>query len=538
MNFIKTQELLTQQIKQKDIPLESVLELMRTYLTELYHHTNSTIEECRIEDMPRAVAGLAAVSNDVLFVYETNEKAIEAEESRIARSLTETQNICRTHHSRIAQLDEQIKAEEAALKEKKALLEKEQLRNADLAKLQKEIAEIQAKIKDLSVKDPETEAGKLKNELADLNKELERVDKEYNRLQQEYTGKKQEFEENNRHLTKLQTDYENAKAEWEKAEQTGRNLEKQRKDIQEKTARLKEDITVAKKELENEIKENDCLIEEQVATKAAVEAQKLDNQNFRANHLEPTRNQLEKLRNQAKRDLEELDKLKDSIKALGVQRSTIAQETTLVKVELKSKEAALKIAQAEFAKNKQAVDDLEKKLQVTNTACAPLLAREKELQERLDEKNVAKIIKDLEDCIRQLEKKIKDAEEKEKELEDTRQKKNDLERKLSETERELEKCREQEKSLYDSYKLTEEELNRITCAENRARCEKLYNQWLTMQVIRNKLINGVIKPCGEGFSISEELQKELSLVEKTLQNLRSVIREYTLLRQNNLNDSH
>ena len=528
MNFIKTQDLLRQQIEQKAIPLDAVLDLIRTYLTELYHHTGSTVDECPIGDMSRVVTALAAVSNDILFVYDANKAAIEAEGSRTAQSLTKIQNKCWDYYNSIAQMDEQLKKEEALLKEQDALLEAEQNRNTELMQLQAIVSVKQAKIKSLSVEDPESETAKLKSKLADLNMGLERAEKEYIQIQQEYAGKKVELERKNSCLIQLREEYETAKTLWEKENKSGLALQAQLQEMREKTAGLKAEVASLKEKLERVCEEADRLIEEQVTLNTQLEARRTDNQNIRENQLAPTQEELDRL-------TDELKMLKASISEKETERSTIAQEIYLERVKLRSIEARLNASLSEYNEKKKIVEAMEADLRVKGAASEKLLAREQELRELLDEENIAKNNLALENCIQKLNEEISLARQTEQDLVDKQKELETLEQKLAVTVKQLEDCRSQEKALLDKYRLTEADLNRISEPENRERCERLYNQWLTMQAMRNKLTNGVIKPCGAAFYLPTELQKALSEAEKTLKDLRSVIQEYTLWRQNNLN---
>lgn len=657
MNFIKTQKLLTQQAGQTDIPLESVLELMRTYLTELHHQTNTSVDRCRIGNMSQLVANLAAVSNDILFVYRTNEKDIQAAENRFTQALTKAQNACGDYYSRITQLDEQIRQEEASQKELEALQAQESSRSAALAQLQQQTAALQSQIDALSTADPETEAGRLKALLEAKTGELALLKEECVRIQQEHDEKQQQLTEENARLdalrsqvnadmaklkevcqsikeqedirnglaqetlklehqvrqlkedndnayqaqldlhekidqaqaaldaqlaknnlvlstlTEKQTDLDalqakhtqdqaKAKALEEQyaaleAEQTALkerivathqeksaqlqaltdsigDLEGQLQRLQEDASRRRTEIAAAEDALKAEREEFDQLLEQQVSLSVDLEAQKTDNANFLSDHLEPIKNQLAEQVVQARKDRAQLDELKNSIKLLEDSRTTMAQENAILKLKLKSKQASLDSVQADYDRNKQAVEVLEEDLRIKGSESAALLEKEKELRELLDEKNVVRIIAELESCNQRLEEDIRRAEQTEQALAEKQQDLDALQKKLILVQKQLEDCRNKESQLKQSHKDAAQEMDRITCQENRRRCEQLHNQLQLMQAMRDQLIARIGTTCGEGFCLPEQLQEDLELAEQTILALRDVIREYTSLRQNAL----
>lgn len=657
MNFIKTQKMLTQQAAQKEIPLESVLELMRTYLAELRYHTNTTVDRCRIGNMSQVIASLATVSNDILFVYRTNEKAIHAEESRVIQSLTKAQNACSTFHSRIAQLEEKIRQEETVQEKLKSLLEKEGSRSATLMQLQQQNAALQGKIDALSSVDPETEAGRLRKRIADQTAELARATEEYGRIQQEYAQNQQAIAEVDSQRAQLQVEFDKglvelkekkaivaeetqalkelahgkanleheiwklkeaydeanlsqfelhdkikqAKAKLEEelsvknlfvsdltekqtkldeiqaqnaqlraqvqeleeryckmaAEQENEKaqlaavqqeksallnelnaniakLENQLQHMQEEASLRRADIAAASEALKAEREEFDQLLEQQVALEMDLEAQKTDNKKFRENHLDPIKSQMEALTVQSQKDRAQLEELKNSINLLENNRATLAQETAIVKLKLKSRESALDMVQTEYDRNKQAVAVLEENLRVKGTESAALLEKERELRELLDEKNVARITAELESCNRRLEEDIRRAEQTEKDLLDKQQTLYTLQQQLSAVQKELEDCRSKENELLENHKTASRDFERITGLENRQRCERLHNQLLVMQAMRKQLLAGSLTPCGDNFGISEQMQEQLSQAEQTLLALRGVIQKYTSMRQNAL----
>lgn len=646
MNFIKTQKLLAQQADQKEIPLEGVLDLMRTYLTELRYHTNTSVDRCRIGNMTQMIANLTAVSNDILFVYRTNEKDIQAAENRFTQALAKAQNACSDYHSRIAQLDEQIRLEEAEMQKLEALCAQESSRSAALAQLQQQTAALQAQIDALSAADPETEAGKLRARLESQTAELALLTEEYSRMQQEHDGNQAQLTEENARLEALRTlisgdrvklketaemikdledvrkglaqeqlkldhavwqlkeDNDNAylaqfelhekidqtkamldhqlesnkliqatleekQAELEALQAQAGALEEQSEDLeakhtalkntqQEKSAqlqaltdsisdlenqlqRLQEDasrrrteIAAAEEALKAEREEFDQLLEQQVSLSVDLEAQKTDNANFQADHLEPIKRQLAELVMQARKDRAQLDELKNSIKLLEDSRAALFQENAIVKLTLKSKQAALDSVQADYDRNKQAVEVLEEDLRIKGSKSAALLEKEKELRELLDEKNVVRIIAELEGCNQRLEEDIRRAEQTEQALAAKQQALDTLQKQLAGVQAQLEECRAKEGRLKQCHKDALQELDRITCQENRRRCEQLHNQLLLMQELRDQLLARIGVTCGEGFCLPEQLQEDLDQAEQAILALRGTIREYASLRQNTL----
>ena len=737
MNFIKTQKLLTQQAGQSEIHLESVLELMRTYLTELRYHTNTPVDRCPIDNMPQMVANLASVSNDILFVYRTNEKQIQATESRYTNALAKAQNSCGDYYSRIALLDEQIRQEEADLARLEALQEQESNRNAALSKLREKSEALQAQIRQLSVSNPETEAAKLKAQVEDRTAELAQLEAEFLQLQRETSDlsekitagssrlskirdevqagtaqlealgqdiQSQEEKKNslaqqigqaqqtlrqlalsneqtcqdqqsvldeiaeasqslareqqvradlvvqlnkkqsdvaalqlqlsndqalaqeldNRHRTllddqavlrqqiadreqeirriteeggkvldqlnstitrqeQLDRDYadacrlyeehkqaletmmeklqqqtqDNAEAEAVLATRSAElaaltetylekntglqdlnvkigELENQLQQLQENASRRRAEIAAAEEALKAEQAEADLLLEQQVEVTTDLEAQKTDNQNFLANHLEPVKTQLAELVIQARNDRTQLEELKNSIKLLEDNRTSMAQENAILKLKLKSKQASLDAVLADYDRNKQAVAVLEEDLRVKGSESAALLEKEKELRELLDEKNVARITAELESCNQRLEDDIRRAEQTEKILAGKQRELESLQQQLAVIQAELEECREKENKLQVNYKTASMELDRITSAENRKRCEQLHNQLQLMRSMTEKLTSYTLTPCGESFRVSDHLQEDLSQAEQIILALRRTIREYTAMRQNTL----
>lgn len=853
MNFIKTQKLLTQQAGQTEIPLESVLELMRTYLTELRYHTNTPVDRCRIGNMSQLVASLAAVSNDILFVYRTNEKAIHAEENRFTQALAKAQNACDQYHSRITELDEQFRREEAIQEQLEVLLEQENSRSAALTQLRQKSAALQAQIDDLRSSDPETEAGKLKSLLENQTAELGRVQEEYAAMEQAHSQNQKKLEEENARLAQLRTEVDedcaklkdvdqairdqvdirtelgvkmqqqkqeswNLKEDYDNALTASQNLQKEIErfqalvDIQseenlrlaslleEKKARLKEledknvrgqalaqeleakhtaleaehttlvnqittleqaiqtltatlttqrdqrivlddrleqleaelgeilrlrqeqddkvlaldealrsqqqaiaavqaeingketelscltathqdkadqlallntqiqaleaqlqqlqedislcrtqiaaaeenlkakqaefallyteltnqqtllrtqceeadllhqeqvqaleelekaldkktqdnmviqetlnvrnaDLTLqqsthqekaaqlaqlnadiqalenalqamqeetslrrtliaaSEEALEAEKHEFDALVEQLVTVNVELDAQKTDNENFRITQLNPTKDKLAAQVLEARKDREQLDEIRNSIKLLEDNRTSLAQEIALLMVKQKSTQSALDAAQTKLTQIQTIVTELEEQLRIKGAESTALLAREKELRELLDEKNVARITAELDASNKKLQEDIRKAEQKEQELAGNQQKLRVLQQKLAQVQAELDDCRSRHNDLLSRHESASLELNRITCEENRRRCETLHNQLLMMQALTEQLMSHAVLPCGQGFDVSEQLNDRLYQAECTVTTLRKVILEYTTMRQNTL----
>lgn len=853
MNFIKTQKLLSQQAGQTEIPLESVLELMRTYLTELRYHTNTPVDRCRIGNMSQLVASLAAVSNDILFVYRTNEKAIHAEENRFTQALAKAQNACGQYHSRITELDEQFRREETIQKQLEVLLEQENSRSAALTQLRQKSAALQAQIDDLRSSDPETEAGKLKTLLENQTAELGRVQEEYAAMDQAHSQNQKKLEEENTRLAQLRTEVdagfaklketaqiikdqqdirkeleqeycklehqvvtlknnndklahsrfdwhdkideaqaildqtqgevdllrslltdrqtklealnaqyaqdkttaqeleakhtaleaehtalvnqittleqaiqtltatlttqrdqrivlddrleqleaelgeilrlrqeqddkvlaldealrsqqqaiaavqaeingketelscltaahqdkadqltllntqiqaleaqlqqlqeeislcrtqiaaaeENLKAkqaefallyteltnqqtllrtqceeadllhqeqvqaleELEKAlaKKTRDNtviqetlnvrnadltlqqsthqekaaqlaqlnadiqaLENALQAMQEETSLRRTLIAASEEALEAERHEFDALVEQLVTVNVELDAQKTDNENFRITQLNPTKDKLAAQVLEARKDREQLDEIRNSIKLLVDNRTSLAQETALLMVKQKSTQSTLDAAQTKLTQIQTIVAELEEQLRIKGAESTALLAREKELRELLDEKNVARITAELDASNKKLEEDIRKAEQKEQELAGNQQKLRVLQQKLAQVQAELDDCRSRHNDLLSRHESASLELNRITCEENRRRCETLHNQLLMMQAMTEQLMSHAVLPCGQGFDVSEQLNDRLYQAECTVTTLRKVILEYTTMRQNTL----
>ncbi len=211
MNFIKTQKLLTQQVGKTEIPLESVLDLMRTYLTELRHHTGKTADKCPIGDMDQTVANLAAVSNEIRFIYLTNEKTIRDSESRYTQSLDKAQSACAAYGERIAQLDRQIQQETENLKTLEDLEKAQSSRGAVLDGLRRQARELQDRIHALCPDDPDTETARLKNRIEESRKQLAQLEEMYQAMQQCYDDNQTQVHTLNDRLAKLAQDNEGAK---------------------------------------------------------------------------------------------------------------------------------------------------------------------------------------------------------------------------------------------------------------------------------------------------------------------------------------
>lgn len=747
MNFIKTQKLLSQQAGQTEIPLESVLELMRTYLTELRYHTNTPVDRCPIGNMPQMVASLAAVSNDILFVYRTNEKDIHAAENRFTQALAKAQNACGQYHSRIQELDAQIQQEEATREQLTQLQEQESGRSAALTQLRQETADLQAQIDTLRATDPETEAGRLKALLETQNAQLAQLKEEYAAMQQEHSINQVKLKSENANLARLQgevdadmaklaeidqviqdqvnvraelgvkmqqqnqeswnlkEDYGNALAASEKlqkeierfqalvniqneenlrlaslleekkarlkeledknargqamaqelkarqavleAEQTAleaerasvekqiatldqsiqsltaaiethcgqrialdervkqlqeefgevlrlhqerdekvltleeallsqkqviatvqaeidtrntelsgltlthqekagqlallnadiQKLESELQQIQEEASLRRTQIAAAEESLNAEKTEFDNLMEQLVAVGVSLEAQKTDNENFRTIQLNPAKDKLAGLVMEARKDRDQLDEIKTSIKHLEDSRATLAQEIAMLMLKQKGTQTALDTAQVEYNQIQMIVAGLEEQLRVKGAESAALLEREKELRELLDEKNVARITTELENAIARLKDDIRRAEQTEKDLAEKQQQLEALQQQYNIVAAELETCTVQHNDLLSRYENTSRELDRITCEENRQRCKVLHNQLLTMQAMTEQLTSHAVQPCGEGFNLPDYLNDSLYQAEHTVASMRNVIREYTALRQNALESS-
>lgn len=735
MNFIKTQKMLTQQADQKEIPLESVLELMRTYLTELRYHTNTSVDRCRIGNMSQLVASLAAVSNDILFVYRTNEKEILATENRFTQALIKAQTACGDYHSRITLLDEQIRQSEAVLTHLEELQSQEASRNAALSDLRQKSEDLQARIDALRVTNPETEAGKLKALLEAQNRELAQAQEEHRRLQQDQEQVRKQLEAENAQLTQLRStvnsdrtrlkeigqdiqDHQDihkeleqeycrldhrlvtlktsnddlVQAQYDLREKIGEaqaaldkqqeqydrrhdalttrssqlealkaqcaqdaaaaqeldnqyaalekeqaNLQEQITSRQEEIRRIKEEggqlldqlnaligmqskirmdyedacglhrerqqaldaltrqleqetqesaaaaealearntelaqVTAAHQEksvqlqalntqigkLEGEIRQLqedasrrrteiaaaedtlkaeqtdfDRLLEQQVTLSVDLEAQKTANQTFIADHLDPLKAQMTELVLQARKAQEQKDELKDSIQQLTEKYTELVKNNHFQLAALSSWQLKLDKIQAEFEKNQQAVAVLTADFNIKSTESAALLAREKELRELLDEKNVARITAELESCNKRLEEDIRRAEKTEADLAEAQHRLQTCQEQLSLVQDELADCRSRESQLLQRHKTVSQELDRISCPENRQRCEQLHNQLQLMQAMCDRLTQRIPMTCGEVFEIPEQLQEHLDQSEQTIATLRHVIREYTALRQN------
>lgn len=846
MNFIKTQKLLSQQASQTEIPLESVLELMRCYLTELRYHTNTPVDRCRIGNMSQMVASLAAISNDILFVYRTNEKAIHAEENRFTQALTKAQNACADYHSRIKTLDEQLQQEEANRQQLEALQKQEASRSAALVQLRQQTANLQGQIDALRATDPETEAGKLNTQITEKNQELARLTAEYSRMQQEHDEKQKQLEadkaqlaalrslvdadcaqanelsqiikdqqdtrkelmqqiqnlehearqlredndsarlmslnlieenkraeavleqqniENSTQQTSieeklaqqksleakleqsksfeqaldqqytdlkgqntaleeqiaaleqdilkikeaggqlldqlndmldqkrqceedfsdacqlhtdcsrdlqmleekiLQQSHENtvileavdskntlftqlnaahqekaqllaqltadieqlqgalqltqeetsrsqaeiaaaeealaiqkAKAaqllhtlaeadllcktkqeeleELEEAlsEQTRSNaviqdtidsknanltqlqeihrekstqldvlngnigeLEGQLQQLQEDASRRRTEIAATVEALKAEQEEFDQLLEQHITLNVDLEAQKTANAIFKTDHLEPVQAQMAELVMQARKDQEQQEELKNSLKLVEEKHAELLKKNVMLIANLKTWQNKLAVVQAEYEKNQQAVAVLNADLEIKSAESTKLLEREKELRELLDEKNVARITAELDSCNKKLEEDIRRAEQTEQTLNTKQRELNSLQQRHSAILDELEICRTRHNDLLSRHELATLELDRITCPENRRRCENLHNQLLVMQTLQEQLMDKIRLTCGENFTISEQLQEHLDQAEQAIQTLRSVIREYAALRQNALESSN
>lgn len=737
MNFIKTQKLLSQQIGQTEIPLESVLELLRTYLTELRYHTNTPVDRCRIGNMSQMVASLAAVTNDILFVYRTNEKDIHAIESRFTLALDKAHNACSDYHSRITALDEQIRQEEAGREQLESLLKQEKLRSAELARLQQNTADLQAQIDALSVTDPATKAGKLQALLESQTDDLARVTGEYNRMQQEQEQVQKQLEKENARLAQLRTEVDadhaklnetvqiikdqqeirkeleqeycrldhqlvtlkdrnddlvqaqydlrekieeaqatldqqqeqydrrqdalatrigqlealkvqyaqdetaaqkleaqyaalekehsrlqsqianreeenrNVRVACDKCETTliaiqseqeqlkrqldeffgleieeQKNLEQLKEQVvqkeqanstltenvrtwsdqlsvlegahQEKTAQLAQlnsDIQQLEQELRQMQEETslrrtqiaateealctektdfDCLLEQLVSAQVELEAQKIDNENFRAEHLAPAKEQLAALVLDARRDQDQRDDIRNSIKQLDTDRASLAKEIAILMVNRKAKQSKLDSDRYEYDQIRTTVSELEEQLKITGAESAALLEREKELRELLDEKNVARITTELKNSIQRLENTWCKVEQDERDLAEKKQQQQKLQQQLDTVQAELETCTAQQNDLLSRHKKAAWDLNQITCEENRQRCRLLQNQLLAMQAMTERLVSPATQPCGEGFSLPKHLKDRIDQAQSTVDALRSVIREYTTLRQNAL----
>lgn len=172
MNFINTMNLLSQQAKGKQIPLEAALELIRTYLTELRHHTGSSVEKCPMEDRVLAAANLAAVSNDMNYIFQYHKKSFTEEQDRYAQALTRANGFLENHNQEMSRLQEQIQACEAVNERLEAAVDEQTRANEALEQLRRQRDALEQRLAELSPEDPESEAARLQAQIQEKSETL------------------------------------------------------------------------------------------------------------------------------------------------------------------------------------------------------------------------------------------------------------------------------------------------------------------------------------------------------------------------------
>ena len=741
MNFNNTMNLLSQQAKGDQIPLEAALELIRTYLTELRHHTGSSVEKCPMEDRVRAAANLAAVSNDMNYIFQYHKKSFTEEQDRYAQALTRANGYLENHNREMSLLQEQIQSCESINAKLETAIDEQTHANELLEQLHQQRDELEQRLAVLCTEDPESETARLRAQIQEKSETLAlrtaQFDESRQRLgalvqqvgaleiqQQSQTeslaaqearlqelndllteGKnrsldlEQQYQNLSDRLTLQTTNTENRKEEQEtllqqlqlqqqaleEAEQklnatrevhrdltakeealhqqqadlaqelaqthatcdnlshqiqaqqeqlaqgqdTVQSLTLQKQDLLEQLQHINAEaddqqqlLTEAAQHLQQQtealdqakaqlaaaeeqkqsLKEQEdqsqiqlaqmqaqcedlqqqlesltgriieeqqrqaqlqqqlddsemnseqkrqsiaalekSISEEQTYTaellnrleelEMALNAKQTDNRMFREGHVEPMQQKLDEVTAQEAVERQLLQDLTLELEQKENERQTIAGESMLLQSQLSKKKKQLEQQQGQHEALKASIETMEARLREMANAWTPLLNREKELQQRLDGKNVAQLQEEINSGIQRLEADNAKADEMEQQLAQLTPKLSQLQEKVRLLAAELERSTGAEETLQQQHEALQQRLEEITSAAYRQRSTHLSNQLDLMRRIMKNL-----SPDGKSDGITtEDLRRRMDQAELTLSQLRNAVWDYTALREQSMN---
>ena len=741
MNFNNTMNLLSQQAKGDQIPLEAALELIRTYLTELRHHTGSSVEKCPMEDRVRAAANLAAVSNDMNYIFQYHKKSFTEEQDRYAQALTRANGYLENHNREMSLLQEQIQSCASINEKLETAIDEQNHANELLEQLRQQRDELEQRLAVLSPEDPESETARLRTQIQEKSETLAlrtaQFDEDRQRLgalvqqigaleiqQQSQTeslsvqearlqelntllveGKnhgldlEQQYQSLSDRLTLQVTNTKNKKEEQEsllhqlqlqqqaleEAEQaliatreayrdlTAKEdaMRQQQVDLAQELAQIHaacdtlslqiqaqqeqlaqgqnnvQDLTQQTRELQEALQladtetdaqqqllseaglrmkqhtealeqvklqlstveeQNRTLAEQEAQTRALLEqqqeqrehllqqlealtgciteeqhkqeqlqqqladseanseqkrqsiaaleksiaeeqtytaellnrleelemalnAKQTDNRMFWESHVEPMQQKLDEAIAQEAEEQQHLQDLTLELEQKENQRQTIAGESMLLQSQLSKKTKQLEQQQGQHEELKSSIEAMEARLREMANAWTPLLNREKELQQRLDGKNVAQLQEEINSGIQRLEADNARADEMEQQLAQLKPRLSQLQEKVKLLAAELERSTGVEDTLQQQHEALQQKLEEITSAAYRQRSTHLSNQLDLMRKIMKNL-----SPDGKSDGITtEDLRRRMDQAELTLSQLRNAVRDYTALREQSMN---
>lgn len=369
MNYVKTMELLAQQADKKAIPLEYVMEVMRTYLTEVRHQTGASVEKCPINDMEQLIASLAAVTSDINFVFRRNEKTILGNEGLYTQSLVKAQNTCGEYAGKITALDETIAALRNQQAQMQLLLKQLEARDAETARLKKETALLRAQIDALRTDTPDSDAAKLQQQIEQQQKTLAHLQEEYKQAQIDSNALNQSIGGQQSKLSTAAQDLLNLKEKLQKLEKEVNAAEQ-----------LNSTFATQIKQYSNT---NTALQQQNQAAQLTINGLQQNHATLQQNHTN-LQSQLSMLQNSC-------TQLQKQIAALQQQLTAETQTRNNLQTKQKTLTQNISQVQADITQGKQAIQNAQTRLDTEKKTAEELVRKQVEtemaLQNQIDDNN-------------------------------------------------------------------------------------------------------------------------------------------------------
>lgn len=385
MNFVKTLNLLTAQAEHTAIPLESVMELMRTYLTEVRHHTGVSVEKCKIGDMDQLITSLAAVTSEINFVFRRNEQDILGGESQYAQSLTRAQEKSSQYEKRINDLQESIRTLNNEQSRNRELLQKMGDLDADRSRLQQEVDALEAKLQVLKAEDPDSEAGKLR---AKIEQQQAMVD--------QLTRERAEAEKTN---TALGEKIKDLNAELEAEREDMRRLTFRADELEQEHRRNTEQIFLLDAqinkcvEVNRELTNSAGLKNAELTTLQRGKAELIERNEKLSGQIQPLKEEFEALQKANNALVAEHSNAETKNTQLAQKNLDLEQENRQLQEELTCKESEIKAVQERLLRAKNEAGEMLRQL----VELEMTLKSQTEDNENFREKHVDQIRKELEE---------------------------------------------------------------------------------------------------------------------------------------------
>lgn len=526
MNFIKTVNLLTAQAEGEQVSLEAALELIRTYLTELRHHTGVSLEKCPLEDRLQATASLTAVSNDLNYVFAQHQQTLLQDQDRYAQALVRAHDKLEGYTRGLAQLDGQLEQGEALNQQLSRLLAQQSEKEAALEALHRENRQLQEKLDALNEGDPETAQGKLLEEIRQKTQCLEQ-------RRSRYAQDQKSLEEVNKQLSDLQTrqwaldaQVKEKEADLQEGQEQLRRLEQQKEELLRSLESRDRAVATLEQSLVQEKENAQSLLSRLEELEMSVQAKQTDNRIFRESHVVPEQRKLEAAVAQAEAERQQLQLLSQELQQKETERQTVAAEAMLLQSQLSKKEKQLQLERSNHQQLQQSVEDMEAQLRDMANALTPLLNREKELQQRLEGKSAAQLQEEISSSIAKLEQEQTRLEGLQAQLEEAAAGLEQLRQKRAGAQGELDQITRSRQDLQQQYDRVAEALEEAVSPEMQSRCRKLVQQTELLRSIMKTLEGQTV--CGGGFAPP---YGRLEQAEQIAMELRKAIQDYTALRQ-------